>query len=364
MNKIYYVRHDGNLTLYRNGKMAAVANDHPNFSKILAALRARQYDTAVELMESVAQRINRTGAAKSRKLAGRRVFVKDGKVFWLDSHNREVELGDSNPLVRRVVEALGGGDERYADALLRFLDNLKKNTLKDIRDELFAFLENGKMPITEDGCFLAYKMVRDDYKDKHTGTFDNSPGTVVSMLQDDVDRDRTNTCSTGLHFGARGYMNQFGDPGDRCLIVKVNPRHVFAIPNDYNNMKGRTSQYYVIGEFQGYDGRADPTVNEAFKAAFVNNKNLQASCPDVKFAGWLRPSLEKIGASYGLVTNGKVTLIERRGVDVAVKPRLGGTKSTWVDVRGVEVVGEPRNLSVETKSAREALKRAIAFLER
>ena len=37
------------------------------------------------------------------------------------------------------------------------------------------------LPVTEDGCFLAYKAVRSDFKDKWRGTFGNSVGQVCEM---------------------------------------------------------------------------------------------------------------------------------------------------------------------------------------
>jgi hypothetical protein len=32
------------------------------------------------------------------------------------------------------------------------------------------------------------------------------------------------------------------------MIVKVNPRDVVSIPSDYNDSKGRTCRYEVVGE--------------------------------------------------------------------------------------------------------------------
>jgi hypothetical protein len=53
--------------------------------------------------------------------------------------------------------------------------------------ELYGFLEKGNLPITNDGHFLAYKKVRKDYKDCHSGTMDNSIGQVVEMERNQVD---------------------------------------------------------------------------------------------------------------------------------------------------------------------------------
>jgi hypothetical protein len=93
---------------------------------------------------------------------------------------------------------------------------------------------------------LAYKKVRHNFFDVHSGSMDNSVGKVLEMERNKVDDDKDNTCSTGLHFCSQSYLNHFG--GDRIVIVKINPRDVVSIPSDYNDAKGRTCRYEVIGE--------------------------------------------------------------------------------------------------------------------
>jgi hypothetical protein len=217
---------------------------------------------------------------------------------------------------------------------------------------------SGKTPITYDGCFLAYKKVRrlssGKFVDIFTGKMDNSPGEIPRMKQDEVDRNRNQTCSRGLHFCSRGYLSNYsGNDHDVVVIVKVNPRHVFAIPTDYNFQKGRASEYFVVGEYKG-----DWKTTEAFKEAFVDEDTKFASMPDVEFAtGWLRPSLEKLGESFGLVKDGQVLLMERRGQMVPVKD---GKSGGYVDIMGTSVNGDgPFVRSIATKSVREAIKHAI-----
>ena len=121
-----------------------------------------------------------------------------------------------------------------------------RNPSKRAVDELYGFLEKNSLPITPDGCFLAYKRVRGDYKDCYTGTMDNSVGCVVEMERNMVDDNRDNTCSAGLHFCSHDYLRSFS--GERTVIVKINPADVVSIPSDYDNAKGRTCRYEVIGE--------------------------------------------------------------------------------------------------------------------
>jgi hypothetical protein len=125
-----------------------------------------------------------------------------------------------------------------------------QNPSKRAVDELYDFLEVGELPITEDGHFLAFKNVKSDYKDIHSGTYDNSVGSTCEMLRNKVDEDKDRTCSYGLHFCSIAYLPHFSDSnGGHTMIVKINPKDVVAIPSDYNNTKGRTCKYVVVGEY-------------------------------------------------------------------------------------------------------------------
>jgi hypothetical protein len=135
--------------------------------------------------------------------------------------------------------------------MCNFLANLQNNPSYRAVTELYGFLEKGKLPITEDGYFLAYKRVRNDYTDCHTGTMSNAIGTVVEMARNQVNEDPKQTCSYGLHFCSRDYLQHFGtDSGNRTVILKINPADVVAIPADYNDTKGRCCSYEVIGELE------------------------------------------------------------------------------------------------------------------
>lgn len=351
MEKIYYTRHDGGLTLFRGGKHSTVSNSHPNFGRIMDSLKRRAFGEVEDLM-NISQTITKLGV--SRKFKDRKVFVQKGEVYWVDS--KKVQRKMEGPLVDRILADIGtkGGD-KFADALLMFLDNMNKNKLKDIRAELYEWLMSGAAPITYDGCFLAYKKVRRDFKDIYTGKMDNSPGSVVRMPQDKVDRDRNNECSVGLHFCSRGYLTSYSGDDSTVLIVKVNPRHVFAIPRDYSFQKGRASEYFVVGQYKG-----DWKTTDAFMTSFVDEDSKFASMPEVEFAtGWLRPSLEKLGESFGLVVDGKVQIMVRRGQYVPVKP-AAVVKNGYVDIMGTPVNGDgPVEMSIKTKSVREAVKFAV-----
>jgi len=131
--------------------------------------------------------------------------------------------------------------------LLNFWRNVQLNPSEESKQHLFLFLEANKMQITHDGCFVAYKGVEKnrngDYVDCHTKTFCNNVGAVVIMDRAMVNPDRNVTCSSGLHVAAWGYV---ADTYQTVIEVKVNPRDVVAVPNDYNNQKMRVCRYEVV----------------------------------------------------------------------------------------------------------------------
>lgn len=148
-------------------------------------------------------------------------------------------------LVKRILEMLSEGFNIMP--MVRFLENLYLNPNEWARDELYLWLENNNLPITEDGCFLAYKKVNVNFTSIHDGKTKNDPGRTVSVPRHTVDTVRENTCSTGLHFCSKSYLPKFG--GSTVIVLKINPADVVSIPSDYDNAKGRAWKYEVLNVF-------------------------------------------------------------------------------------------------------------------
>jgi hypothetical protein len=167
--------------------------------------------------------------------------------------------------------------------LVNFMGNLMENPSKVAVDELYLFLESCKSPITEDGYFIAYKIVRNDYMDVYSGKFNNARGVTVSMERNEVDDNRNNTCSQGLHFCSRGYLNSYSSHDretDRCMLVKINPADVVSIPSDYNNAKGRTWRYEVVGEVTDNEWRKSLSENDYTSKSVVDSSGEEYTCQD------------------------------------------------------------------------------------
>ena len=218
------------LTVMLNGSTVTINSDHGNYAAIREALKLKDHVTVERLINVVNSVIN---------FVRGKVSIKNEKVFY-----GEMEV--KGPVVSRILAMVRENFD--AQPMLSFLANLMDNPSKTAIDELYLFLEASSLPITEDGCFLAYKKVNDNYKDFYTNKFDNSIGAVCSVPRNTVDDKRANTCSYGLHFCSLSYLPQYhGDEG-RVMIVKINPKDVVSIPSDYNNAKGRTCEYTVVGE--------------------------------------------------------------------------------------------------------------------
>jgi hypothetical protein len=200
-----------------------------------------------------------------------RVTIEDGEGFITLANYDDMKVSLHPAILARIMKMNEQGFS--AQPLVNFIANLYANPSKSAVDELYLFIEQNELPITEDGCFIAYKIVQNDYKDIYSRTMSNKVGEIVSMPRHMVDDKRENTCSKGLHFCSKEYLNHYGSStrtNDRCMLVKINPADVVSIPFDYNNAKGRTWQYEVVGEVSTGWRNTLPTTDYTSKAVVSN----------------------------------------------------------------------------------------------
>jgi hypothetical protein len=134
--------------------------------------------------------------------------------------------------------------------LLNFHARLLNNPSARSVSQLWDFIGHCGIPLTEDGCFLAYKKVRDDFYDFHSGTVKNEVGTIVEMPRNKISDDPRQECHFGLHVGALKYaQNDFHSGTGRVIIVKVDPADVVSVPYDYSCQKMRVCKYEVFGHY-------------------------------------------------------------------------------------------------------------------
>jgi DNA-binding XRE family transcriptional regulator len=221
------------LTIYCNGRVYALNSSVPNWERILNLIKAKDWENLPAELD--------IAVAVSARSGGRAELI-DGQVF-LDGQPQR------NVVSERILDMVADGFD--IDPMLRFLENVYRNPAPWAIDELFLFLETNRLPITDDGCFLAYKVVNKDYTDCYTGRISNQVGEKPKMKREDVDPVRDHHCSRGFHFCSYEYIAAFMgyyDQKRRLMLLKVNPADVVSIPSDYNNTKGRCWKYEVIDE--------------------------------------------------------------------------------------------------------------------
>ena len=225
-----YLIQGKNIVVIIDNQPHTVTSSHIGYEKLKQAIRDNDWDVVKQVVDPAKEILNYGKGL---------VAIQGSKVFYKDRELR-------GALTARMIEMYQDGFP--VEPLILFMENLMQNPSKRAVEELYGFMEKGNLPLTPDGHFLAYKKVRADFLDIHSGTMSNAPGNVVEMERNDVDDNMNNTCSTGLHFCSKEYLSHFGGSDSRTVILKINPRDVVSIPADYNSTKGRACRYEVLGE--------------------------------------------------------------------------------------------------------------------
>ena len=228
--------------------------EHPRYDELVAAIEAGDSDNFLELVD--------VGGAIKNWSEGEFSFESG----HLKYQNNQINLVVEN----RIIEMIKDGHDHRP--MLRFLERLYLNPSHRSINELYAFLKHGNIPLTEDGCFLAYKSVKvydgPDFKDKNgiavtkgdfidawTGkSHRNNVGDIPHMPRNQVDDNFNNCCGAGLHVGTK----QFAYKNGSSLILKVDPEHVVSVPYD-GAIKIRCCQYEV---YSLYEMALEDTVHE------------------------------------------------------------------------------------------------------
>jgi hypothetical protein len=203
----------------------------PNFEHLVGALQREAWDEIPQYLT-----VAKTVASWSKG-----DFVID--------ENRVLYKGQDLPanITQRILEMAGEGKD--PTIMFNFWKRLNRNPSYRATQQLWNFLKNTGIPLTPDGCFLAYKSVRSDYYDFHSRSFLNKPGCVNEMPRNQISDDQNVSCAEGFHVGAMGYVGEFGTSERRVVVCKVDPEHVVSVPQDYNSQKMRVCKYVVVGNY-------------------------------------------------------------------------------------------------------------------
>ena len=235
----YIISNNGSVNAFVGGKPYTFSKSHENYDKLLSYLEngnIEHFEASYDIASTV------------EHYCDGYVHVDNGELSWQGITMPEL-------FTDRILQMRREGFN--IDSMLNFLDNMNDNPSDQAIVELFDFMQNKHLPITDDGHFLAYKAVSPDFKDIYTGNIDNSVGNEVSIERSKVDSNRNKHCSAGLHVGAIDYVKSYGgidldednDGGNQIVICKVNPADVVSVPSDARFQKLRTCRYEVVSLF-------------------------------------------------------------------------------------------------------------------
>jgi hypothetical protein len=243
----HVIRNNNTLSVFLDGDTYTIDRSHSRFDSMYQAILdndTEELKKLIKIKESIAE------------FSKGNIKVVDGVLLYK-------EKPIHNSLSSRIIEIMREGFN--ISPLLNFMENLMENPSFRAVNELYGFLDSCSLPITDDGCFLAYKKVRNDYFDIYTGTMSNAVGNTLQMERNLVNENPEQTCSHGLHVCSQSYLEHYSSSdNDRVVVVKVNPKDVVAVPVDYNNAKMRVCEYIVVDEVFNGDKIKDFYVRDEF----------------------------------------------------------------------------------------------------
>ena len=250
-----YIILPNSLVLNHEGNTTTIIKDDGRYAQVIEKIKEGKLDEIIPLL-SIANALTERGFE-----------VVHGLV-----HINGEALPDA--LSQRVLDFYN--NNLPFQPLLKFWEKLKNNPSFNSRQMLYKFLEHNGHPITTEGNFIAYRAVRSDFLDKHTGKMDNSIGNVVEVSRSQVDDNPNNVCSHGLHVATMSYAQSFGSGDDRILDVEVSPADVVAVPTDYDGTKMRVCRFKVVAESKGIIVK--PLVDSSYELPEVEFED-DGSCP-------------------------------------------------------------------------------------
>ena len=228
-----YTLTNDSVTIIWGGKSHTVKKGAPNFIALRNAVMNEDWDNVEPNLT----------ARKSVLNWAKGNFTIEGESVLHMGKPLPQEL--SGRILRMSAEGLD------PQILLNFWEKLQNNPSMRSVTQLYSFLLNAGIPFTKEGNILAYKSVRDNYLDHHSGQFLNEPGSVHEMSRNEISDDPNFACHEGFHVGALEYASSFGSGDRRIVICEVNPADVVCVPYDSSSQKMRVCRYEVVGEHSG-----------------------------------------------------------------------------------------------------------------
>jgi hypothetical protein len=168
------------------------------------------------------------------------------------STNKKTVIAGMESLKPLITHAIVHNNNENMQAFINKCAEISKIRLHSV-DDLLRFLSKGDLPITNDGCFIAYKMLSTSpeenvFVDLHTRRVKQKVGSIVEIPEKLVNSNRNVSCASGLHIARRDYLAGFG--GNVCVLCKIDPMDVITVPHE-DASKIRVMRYFIIDKFDG-----------------------------------------------------------------------------------------------------------------
>jgi hypothetical protein len=276
------------------GESSIVLHYHGEAITIQAATDRLLFEELKDLIKSgdIEKLTNKFLDVKARieKYTDKNFYIQD-KRMYLKGEDKPIP----DDIARMLLKVEASGEDFMP--LVRFWKKLQSNPSQASIDQLFGFVTQNMIPLTELGDIVVEKGVKQkmgapvgDLVDCHTGAVDNSIGMEVSMDRGMVDENPDQTCSHGLHVGAPEYVrNHYSS--SIIVVCTVNPRDVVAVPKDYKNTKMRVCKYIVVG----YSHKSDYKPVYKFKDFIINpTEELRGDMESLSLCEATTPAEDKV----------------------------------------------------------------------
>jgi len=236
---------DAQYTVVIDNKSYDFGPSHPSYIALVQSVQAKDVEDFIRLYDN---------ATQIEDFSHGHVKVKDGVLVYKNYECHE-------HISQRVIEMIHDGFDYVP--MFNFIERLYKNPSNRAINELFNFLMNKGLPITEDGMVLGYKgvaihhgpdivdvagnVVKDgDYIDNWTKkTHRYNPGDVAEMPRHAVCDDPDVACAAGLHVGSPRFSTWTSTP----VIVAFDPADVVSVPKA-DCEKLRACKYKIISDYE------------------------------------------------------------------------------------------------------------------
>lgn len=290
--------------IFPDGEVVPVGKDHASFREITQLLLDEAPEEQIRALLNPVKSI----ITRFQRLSER--VTTDGVNLFFDGDVLHDSLADY--ILKLIREESEGNSSVSWRPFVNFLEKLAQNPSQESRESLFDFVTHWGLTIRENGDFIAYKGVQDDFRSRRSGPaivnnvrmngyVPNKPGNLIEIERSYVDADRSNACGQGLHAGTYDYASWWGT---KIMAVAINPRDVVAVPRN-EVTKLRVSRYEVLTEA----GRKETP--KATAGAASASLWSEAPVADEKSLKRLRKALK----------NGEFLKIEYKGKSYIAKPR-------------------------------------------